>query len=497
LKNKNIFLNYKKGVISVYVLMVASISVTLLTSLAIFVANNQKNSSNEVSRQKALQFAEEGVYYYRWYLAHSLDGKNQQQIKNFWDNENPIGTVDPYNSIVTNFDGESVGEFEIVVAPPEANSTIVLVESTGWTYRHPNIKKKIKVRFRKPSWSEYSVLANDAMRFGEGTNVFGPVHSNNGIRFDGEANNVVTSSVSEYEDPDSGLIKPGVWTSRPDESQVFLAGNEFPVPLIDFNGVTSDLSLIREESQADGLYLHDDAVVAEYCHYVFVGGWPPSTWWQEVCSEADNNVLGYHLTLRVDDRVEVRKVLDYQGDSVSELDSYSINDETDPEVFSFPNNGLIFADKPVWVDGQIDSARLTIASADLETVADTDIYINNDILYTNYDGSDTIGLIAENNISVGLYSEDSLEIDAALLAQKGRVGRNYYSWNWNWGDWVYRDEITIRGSMATNKRYGFAWTDGTGYAIRNLYFDNNLIYYPPPYFPTGTTYEFDLWEDIR
>ncbi len=474
--------------------MIASITATILTSLAIFVANNQKNSSDEVSRQKALQFSEEGIYYYRWYLAHSLDGKNQQQIRDFWEKSDPIGTSTPYNRVIANFDGESVGEFEITVTPPDSDSTIVLVESIGWTYRHPNIKKKIRVRFRKPSWSEYSVLANDVMRFGVGTTIFGPVHSNNGIRFDGEANNVVHSSVEEYWDPDTGSIKSGVWTSSADPSQVFLAGNEFPVPSIDFNSVTGDLRLIKTEAQNNGLYFDEDTYGEEECDYYWTGRPPPVWVWQCVLEERD--VLGYHLTLRVDDKVEVRKVLNYQGDRSWETDTYRIITEKDLQVFSFPDNGLIFADKHIWVDGQIDTARLTIVSADLDGATDTDIYLQNDILYTNYDGSDIIGLIAENDISVGLYSEDNLEIDAALLAQKGRVGRNWYS-EWGWGSWAYRAKITIVGSIATNRRYGFAWTDGTGYDIRTLYFDNNLIYQPPPYFPTGTVYELDLWEDIR
>lgn len=479
---------FKRGSISIYILMVASISATILTSLVIFVASSQKNSSNEVSRQKSLQFAEQGVYYYRWYLAHNLDGKNSQQIKDFWINGNPIGIDGPFNKSVVNFNGEAIGEFEISVTPPEPNSTIVLIESTGWTYRHPHIKKKIKVRFRKPSWSEYSVLANDAMRFGSGTTVFGPIHSNNGIRFDGQANNVVTSSVLEYIDPDTGLNRPGVWTSQTDESQVFLAGKQFPVSLIDFNSVTSDLSMIRSESQTGGIYLNDDIVEAEVCNYVWVGGWPPSTWWQEVCTTENKNVLGYHLTLRTDDRVEIRRVLNYHSDR------FNIVEETELEVLNFPSNGLIFADKNVWVDGQINSAHLTIASADLESSNNTNVYINNDISYTNYNGDDIIGLIAEGSILVGLYSEDDLKIDGALLAQKGNVGRNHYFSPYSY---IYRDEITIRGSIATNKRYGFAWTDGTGYNVRNLYFDNNLIYYPPPYFPTGTVYELDLWEDVK
>jgi len=60
------------------------------------------------------------------------------------------------------------------------------------------------------------------MRFGSDTNIFGPVHSNNGVRFDGVANNLITSSVESYLDPDTNSIKPGVWTSQSNEEEVFL-----------------------------------------------------------------------------------------------------------------------------------------------------------------------------------------------------------------------------------------------------------------------------------
>lgn len=478
----------QKGAISVYVLMMASIAVTTLTSLAIFVASSQKSSSNEVTRQKALQIAERGVYYYRWYLAHNLDGKSQTQVIDFWQNGNPIGVGSDYNQVVTDFDGTEIGEFQLSVDDPDPDSTIVSIEVTGWTYRNPSITKTIKVRFRKESWSEYSVLANDYMRFGEGTVVYGPIHSNNGIRFDGTANNVVSSSKATFIDPDINQIKPGVWTSQPDESQVFLAGTEYPVAEIDFNSITSDLNYIRTEASNNGTYLHDDYITQQACYYQWMGGWPPS--WQQVCYEQHVDILGYHITLKTDDTFVVTKVLDYS------TSRFNILEESDPEIFSLPDNGLIFADKNVWLDGQINTAQLTIASADLDGSYDTNVYINNDIKYTNYDGSDIIGIIAEDNIRVGLYSEDNLEIDAALLAQKGSVGRDYYS-GWSISSWVYRDEITIVGSIATNKRYGFAYTDGTGYNTRNLYFDNNLIYYPPPYFPTGDEYELDQWEEVR
>jgi len=303
------------------------------------------------------------------------------------------------------------------------------------------------------------------------------------------ANNIVTSAVEEYHDPDTGQTKPGVWTSQSDEVAVFLAGKEYPVPAVDFNGVMADLSYMKNEAQlGNGLYFGEDTVQEDICHPVCVKWW--WLWcvkYEDQCEVADYPVVGYHIILGTGDTFQLKKVIDYSNIR------YNIEEESVAESHNYPDSGLLFFEKPIWVEGQINNRKITIASADLSASATgTDIYIEKDILYTNKDGSDVIGLIAENNISVGYYSEDNLEIDAALLAQKGRVGRDHYflgSYNW-------RDEITVFGSIATNERYGFAWTDGTGYQTRNLYFDNNLLYYPPPYFPTGTVYELDLWEDL-
>jgi hypothetical protein len=90
------------------------------------------------------------------------------------------------------------------------------------------------------------------------------------------------------------------------------------------------------------------------------------------------------------------------------------------------------------------------------------------------------------------------------LAQTGRVGREFYTGgSCGCGSHSCEDHkntITVYGAIASNQRYGFAWIDGcprdTGYLNRNIYFDNNLLYYPPPYFPTGSQYLLDLWEEL-
>jgi hypothetical protein len=103
-----------------------------------------------------------------------------------------------------------------------------------------------------------------------------------------------------------------------------------------------------------------------------------------------------------------------------------------------------------------------------------------------------------------LFSADTFEIDAALIAQNGRVGRYYYDPPTNGGGTnrcgtnVYRNSITLFGMLASNQRYGFAYTDGTGYDNRIITYDTNLLYAPPPNFPLASDkYQIILWEELE
>lgn len=165
--------------------------------------------------------------------------------------------------------------------------------------------------------------------------------------------------------------------------------------------------------------------------------------------------------------------------------------------YLFPSNGLMFLEDNVWVDGQMDTARLTIAAAYFpDNVPDRkSIIINDDIVYAHNDGSEALGLIAQKDVIVGLFSKDDLRIDAALIAQNGKVGRYYYGSSC--GDEYIRNSLTLYGMIASSQRYGFAYTDDTGYAIRNLNYDGNLLYGPPPDFPLTTgQYETISWEEV-
>lgn len=194
--------------------------------------------------------------------------------------------------------------------------------------------------------------------------------------------------------------------------------------------------------------------------------------------------------------------------------TWSINAQTlvSGSPFDFPPNGVMFFEDDLWVDGSLENIRLNIGSsrfAPTNPAGQSSIIINNDIAYVNNDGSEALGLIAEKDINVGLFSEDDLIIDAALIAQNGKVGRKYYSSAC--GTTYSRAVITLYGMLASNSRYGFSWTGinswdcggsigfiASGYCNRNLNYDANLLYAPPPEFPLTTNqYEVISWEELK
>jgi len=61
-----------------------------------------------------------------------------------------------------------------------------------------------------------------------------------------------------------------------------------------------------------------------------------------------------------------------------------------------------------------------------------------------------------------------------------------------------QNSLTLNGMIVSNLRYGFAYTDGTGYQTRNINYDTNLLLSPPPSFPqTSDQLYHASWQEIR
>jgi len=478
---------FKKGYILVSTLVFATIAIILLTGLAGWAAINYRAVTQTVDREKAFQIAEAGIEYYRWHLAHAT--------QDFRDGTLASG---PYIHQYYDKLGNNLGQFQLTITPPPTGSTIVKIVSKGTT-ASTSISRSIEAVMAIPSLAKYAFAANTAMRFGSGTEVFGPIISNDGIRFDGLAHNQVMSARASYDEADhTGGVEFGVHTHvnappgtgindnfRMNEappmtmtarSDVFMAGRQLSVPALDWTGFTQDLATLKTLAQAGSRYF------------------------------SSSGALGYNIILKTNGTFDLYKVTSLinpghncTSSGQAGWGSWSVNNRTLIRNYTFPANGVIFVEDNVWVEGQINGARVTIASGRFpeSESTNTNIYFTKDILYTNYDGRDVIGLIAQGNVMAGMTSEDDLEIDAALVAKNGLVGRYFYSSDCS--PYNTRSVLRLFGMIASNDRYGFAYTsnDGPGYITRNLTYDGNLLYGPPPSFPlTGDQYQTISWREV-
>jgi hypothetical protein len=490
-----------RGIILVSVIIFSAIAVTVTIGLVNWGAAIVRSVQTVSQREQALQIAEAGIDYYRWHLAHAPN--------DFYDGTGAT-TTSPYTHQFYDKDGNLLGSYALTINPPAVGSTVVTIVSKG-SLASSTIARSLKVTMAIPSFAQYAVIANDNMNFGSGTVTYGPIQSNKGIHFDGVAHGPVSSALTTYTDPDStSCTTNNSWavhtcvsgtgypngdptspTTLPARSDIFTVGRQVSIPAVDFSALTANLATLKSTAQSGGIYL--------------------------TSSQYNGSAArGYHIILKTNNTFDLYVVTALQsvpggsngtsctngGSGQTQWGLWTINTQHFVTNYTIPANGVVYMEDHVWVDGQIDGqingSRITIVAAKLPDPGSTlepNITINSNLLYTRTDGTNTIGLIAQGNINVGYGSSDTLTIDAALIAQNGRIGRFYYVSNC--GISYKRTTLNLYGMIATNLRYGFAYSDGTGYMNRNLTYDANLLYGPPPSFPlTSSFYTTLSWQEI-
>ncbi len=480
----------ESGQLSIIVLIFSSVAIIILSGLIVWVDGSQKSAVRTSNQKSALMAAEAGIEYYRWHLAHAPN-----------DFKDGTGQAGPYTHNYFDKDGNLIGQYILDITPPPINSSLVTIKSTGKLAGVSDVQKVIQAQLGIPSVIKYALLANSNIKLEPGTKVLGPVHSNGGIQFDGIAYNLVTSARTTYNDPDHGgpdeyaihthtvPVDPLPPSPLPLRADVFTAGRQFPVPAVDFTGLTSTLATIKKNAQSAGLYFGQPAQGSK----------------------------GYHIVLKTNDTLDiykVKKLMKRPSNTCKNVlhqkkwNTWSIGTNNGDEQlianYAFPANGLVFVEGNVWVEGQINTAKITIASGKFPGNPGnyTNIIVNKSITYTNYDGQDVIGLIAQGNIEIGMNSADTLRVDAAVVAQNGNVWRYYYQpasgSKVNCSPYDTKTNLTMNGMIATNSGYGFGYTDGSGYKNRTIIYDSNLLYNPPPGFPLISDYYQQVsWKELQ
>jgi len=445
----------QKGSILIYEVIVIFIFTTVTVGLIAQATQELRVIRATTYREQALQIAEAGINYYQWHLAHFPT-----------DYQDGTGGAGPYVHNYVNPDtAQTIGQFSLSITAPPIGSSIVTIQSTGWTNTDPNTKRSITARYGIPSLAQDAFLSNDVIWIGSQENVQGQMQSNNGIRFDGTGNAPIMSAKQSYTCPSSQgspcpTTQNGVWGSAAQSVQNFW---QFPVPQIDFSTLTSNLATMKSSAQASGIYL------------------------------SPSNAQGYSLVFNSNGTVSIYKVTSLKSNPTGwDVNGVAHNEKVDYQnrtLLSTPNmpaNGIIYIEDKVWVEGTV-KGRAMVAAAVLPYNSSTapTIYIPNNLVYAAKDGTNVLGLLAQNNVVVTYHAPSDIEIDAAMIAQNGSAQWFYYPG-------VIKNSITVFGSIMTYGQWTWTWVDNnnnvvSGYAVTNDTYDSNLIYGPPPSFPLSTT----------
>lgn len=482
--------------------------------------------NSNIQSQRAFNIAEAGINYYLWHLSHNAT--------DFKDGQTTPATQDPnlgwgpYTHNYVDDNAKTTGTFTLWIKPQGGGSTVVKIRAIG-KVAGTNITRSIDAQIGAPSFASYAVVSDTALWFGNTESANGPIHSNQGIRMDGASNSDVTSANSTYIPPGSlggdGNSHPGVWCSTSVTSPIDCTTRNksdwrYPVPSIDFNIVSSSLCTMKKVA-----FLADPSTSA-------LAGQA------NACSQTPNSRTGAYLPQRSSNGAFTTSkgyLIELNPDGTYNL--WQVNAEDDrltpytsaltrvsvANNIPVPTGGVIFAEDNVWVrSNPTFHGRVTIAAGRLASSSqNTEVTIVDDLLYSTKDGSDVIGLAGENTATISPYAPPAtgsfaFEIDAAMLTQSGMVQYpdEYRSQN-NvcTRGWVNPDQTyTYYGSVATRQSWTWTWLWGnscgdnkldpasgnyiSGILHNTTQYDYNLLYNPPPSWPTTSTYNVLSWREV-
>ncbi|MEX0649372.1 MAG: hypothetical protein WD200_00030 [Candidatus Andersenbacteria bacterium] len=437
---------------------------TIFIALAGLTDRQFKQGVHQSKDELAFQVAEAGLNYARWRLAH--DGSD---------------FTSETREVEDQFSGV-IGSYEVAFEK-QPSSTIVLITSTGQTTEQPNRSATLRARYGIPSLAKYAFVTNDDAYFT--STIQGQIHSNGGVRMDGSSDSIVSSAKEIYTcKPHHGcnyLEKPGVWGT----GQIAELW-EYPVPPVDYNALALDLLAMRDAAEITDTY------------YEPLPG---------------NSGHGYHIKFNSNNTYSIYRVKTLGQNVYSWFEedgccwvwtSHDINTQQLIETKAVPSNGVIFVEDTVWIDGEIRD-RVTVAAGVFPDNPSTnvDVILNGNITYGGVrDGSRSLGVIAQRHVLIPWSGAPNImTVEGAFVAQKGRVGRRRYDPCCGGSTHNVKAELRVYGMFASNLIPVTAWSSGgsviSGFQTRSTVYDPNLIYAPPPYFPTTGQYEFISWEQVE
>lgn len=474
--------NTQRGYLVLLTLVFGGIFFTIISAFMGFVVTQSTSQTAKVNKEKALEIAEAGLDYYKWYLAHFPDDITH-------------GTTTPGPYVIPYDDPElgRIGEFALTVGGNSICGDIASIDitSTGTLDAAPNVKRSVYGRYARPTVSEFAYIINSNVWAGSDRTIVGPYHTNGGVRMDGTNLSTVSSGVDTWTCTASFGCSPsgtrdGVFGAGPNSSLW-----SWPSPPINFTGLSVDLAAMKTKAISHGRYFA-----------------PSGNYGYHVIMQSNNTFNLYRVT-------NTQNVWGYTTEAGWALERHVISAETYLGNYTLPSTcGLVFFEDKVWLEGTVNM-KVTIAAANVITAGvSPSMILDNTIVYGT---STTAGLlaIAEQDMLVGLDVPTDVTLNGIFVAQTGRFGRNHYCTGECDGThsgseglpagldpYVLRNSLTVHGTIVSNGREGTKWTSGStvisGFQTRSNSYDRDLVSDPPPLTPhTSDTYRFIEWREMQ
>lgn len=457
---------FRQGGASIMVLTFGTVASLVLGGMIILTSTEYLSANRQAAREQALAIAESGAHYYRWHLAHAPD-----------DFTDGTGGAGPYVHAYKDPQGNVVGYYSLEIVPPSSGYTTTSIFSTGWSVDYPSIRRTVRVRFGIPSLARYSFLHNANVWFGQGLTVHGRALSNGGIRQDGVNDSIIQSARDTYTcGSETGCSPPqmrnGVWGyGGPDTLW------EFPVPPVDFDSISVDFAGMRTAAQHDNTYWGSTSSPG-----------------YRVVFEDDGEVLIYRVTA-------TNYYRGYDTDTSCTNLYQRITGQSLLRTYSLAEKSIFFFEDTVWVEGVVNGKATVVAAKFPIDTSNEDMWINGNITYESPTMDNKLGLIAQRNIYFAKDLPSNFRIEAAMLAQKGKIIRHNYAVSGcgSYSD-AMRNNLTIYGAVISNQKSYWNWGSSpvvSGFSTRDVSYDSNLYLTPPPYFPSSGDYEVISWDEVE
>ncbi len=451
------------------VIVFSAIFFTLLVALSSFVLAQNRAQNDTRSKSEAFNIAEAGLDHYRWYLSH-FPG----------DITDGTGHAGPYVHTFHDPEGGTAGNYSLSILGNSACGVIQSIDTTsiGTASDTPSISTTLWARYARPSVARYNMILNTSVWFGGGP-IYGPLHSNGGIKMDGDPDAPVTSSISSWTCDYSFGCSPsrtvtGIFGSGTNQNMW-----KFPTPQTDFAAIASSFTSLKTTAQSSGLYFART-------------------------STASKPYLGYHLIFNANNTVTVRKVTTIttlssypaDGSASSFVSDYTlINNESNVGTYAIPANcGVIFVEDNAWIEGTITQKVTVIAANVVNPGVNPNIVVPNNLVYSAFDGSVGLTAIASHNLLIGPNAPTNLTMDGIFVAQSGAFGVNLYTTS----PYSQKGNLNMLGTVVTMLRpvtYWMYWSTWAGYPGGTSVFDRQNSTNPPPFTPTTSTqWQFVDWQ---